>query len=221
VCKDGTCCTPTTCAAQNQTCGTLPDNCGTTLTCTGCTGCCSGESCVTVCPAGKSCSGGVCTDPVVTYECPGPLLAFLGAGQPATTRFAQTFTAAQSGSLLQIQLQVVKNADSTGDYVVDLLAASGGGPTNTVLATATISNASVPVGASTLTASFSGPPLVAGTRYAAAISRPGGNQLGPGNRPGSPCPGSAFSQTPTGTGAFEEFTVQGGIDLIATVTVLP
>jgi hypothetical protein len=33
----GTCCIPTTCAAQGASCGTIPDGCGGTLDCGGCT----------------------------------------------------------------------------------------------------------------------------------------------------------------------------------------
>lgn len=43
----GSCCTPTTCAAQNRSCGTLSDGCGTTLNCG-------------TCDPGDTCSGGQC-----------------------------------------------------------------------------------------------------------------------------------------------------------------
>jgi hypothetical protein len=65
--------------------------------------------------------------------------------------------------LYQIQFEITKRAGTTGDFVVELLAVAGGVPTNTVLAAVTIPDASVPNGDSTLTATFSGPPLVAGT----------------------------------------------------------
>src|SRR5262249_1767455 len=92
-------------------------------------------------------------------------------------RFAQTFTAERSGSLRQIQFSVNKRPGSTGDYVVQLLKVVGGKPSNSpidVLATVTVPDAQVATSTdAALTATFSGPALVAGTDYAAAFSRPG------------------------------------------------
>lgn len=158
--------------------------------------------------------------PVLAYKCPGPSAITEEAIGP-DYRFAQTFTAAQSGSLLQIQFEVIKDVGSSGDWVVHLLAVGADGkPTNTALASVTIPNASVPDGPSPLTASFSGPPLVAGTPYAAAISRPGSSGFLVKTRSGNACAGSAFQQQPAGSGPFNELTSAGGVDFLTAVTVL-
>jgi hypothetical protein len=133
-----------------------------------------------------------------TYQCSGPknsLVSFNG-----DVRFAQTFTAERSGSLRQIQFNVDKKPGTTGDYVVQLLRVIAGKPSHSpvdVLATVTIPNAAVTVGSeATVTASFAGPALLAGTEYAAAFSRPGA-ALGEAtvntiNVGGSSCGGKLF-----------------------------
>jgi hypothetical protein len=152
--------------------------------------------------------------PVLIYQCrvsdPGIAMNF------SNTRFAQVFTAAQSGSLMQIQFDVIKDAGSMGDYVVQLLAVGADGkPNNTVLAHAIVPNASVPDGPTTLTASFAGPPLVAGLAYASAINRSGAD-FDAAAITGTRCVEQAFSQSPIETGAFSTF----GSDFITSVTVL-
>jgi hypothetical protein len=154
-------------------------------------------------------------EPVLTYQCPAPKEGSFGA-LGGDSRFAQTFTAAQSGSLRLIQIEIDKAVASTGDYEVQLLAVDSGKPTNSVLAAATIANASVPEGISTQTATFSGPPLLAGAQYAAAISRPGGSELRVDRRSGDDCGGEFFAQNPIGTGAFNV----DPNDMISSVTVL-
>ena len=181
---------------------------------------CQAKANGTPCSAG-TCQGRRCTSPpptpvsVSTYQCPGPVEAITSG---SNGRFAQTFTAAQSGSLQQIQFEIQKGIDSTGDYLVELLDFDADGPTNTVLAQATISGASVADGNTTLTATFSGPPLTAGTEYAAAFSRLGGSQLVARTRTGNDCTGSALIQFPKGSGAFT--AVGDGIDIVSTVIVL-
>jgi hypothetical protein len=158
--------------------------------------------------------------PVLLYQCSGPKDSTIVTGSPATARFSQTFLARQSGSLLQIQFEVQKDAASTGDYLVELLAVAVANdePTNTVLAQAIVLNTVVPVGFTVLvTATFAGPPLVAGTQYAAAISRPGGSQLAVSNRNGNACGGIRFSQSPSGQGVFIGNLLG---DFVSAVTVL-
>ena len=158
--------------------------------------------------------------PVLTYQCPGPNEDEFIPEFPDNTRVAQSFTAAQSGSLHQIQFEIDHFAGSTGDYVVDLLDFSAEGvPTNTVLATATIPNASVPEGTAVLlTATFSGPRLTAGTEYAAALSRPGATDFQLRIRVGgSDCTGRACSQRPTGINPFGALS---DVDLVVSVSVL-
>jgi hypothetical protein len=177
---------------------------------------------------GTPCSAGTCQDrrctnsppppsrvSVLAYQCPGPVETLSSGG---TGRFAQPFTAAQSGTLQQIQFEIQKAIGSTGDFLVELLDFDADGPTNTALASATISGASVPDGNTTLTATFSGPPLTAGTEYAAAFSRLGGSSATALGRAGNDCTGKALHQFPNGSG---EFTAVGdGIDIITTVIVL-
>jgi hypothetical protein len=158
------------------------------------------------------------TSSVLLYQCPGPVTGTFT--NFSDTRFAQVFTAARSGSLHQIQFDVIKDAGSAGDYVVQLLAVGADGkPNNTVLAHAIVPNDAVPDGATTLTASFSGPPLVAGQAYASAISRPPGSEIDLPATPGDNCAGTGFLQSPIETGAFVPMGVEAA-DLITSVTVL-
>jgi hypothetical protein len=94
-------------------------------------------------------------------------------------RCAETFVAATSGKLSRVQFEVGKAANSSGDYLVRLLAVNANGaPTNKVLAKARIPDASVPVGnAVTVVAHFKKRKTVtlkAGKRYAVSIRRSGG-----------------------------------------------
>jgi hypothetical protein len=150
--------------------------------------------------------------PVLIYQCPRP-----GSGTASNfpnARWATVFTAAQSGSLLQIQFDVIKVAGSSGDYAVQLLAVGADGkPNDTVLAHAIIPDASVPEGPATLTANFSGPPLVAGLAYASAVSRA---RLDGPIHTGAACAGQSFTESPRETGAFSPL----GDDFITSVTVL-
>jgi hypothetical protein len=75
-CSNGTCvqtCTPTTCEAHGQTCGTLPDGCGDTLNCGGCDAgfACQAGQCVDVddCASNPCQNGGACDDGVNSYTC--------------------------------------------------------------------------------------------------------------------------------------------------------
>ena len=55
-------CTPTTCAAEGKTCGSIADGCGTTLDCGACTGTetCGGGGTANVCGCTRQCSGNIC-----------------------------------------------------------------------------------------------------------------------------------------------------------------
>jgi hypothetical protein len=137
------------------------------------------------------------TGPVLTYRCPRPKTDSL-FGDDAN-RFAQTFTAERSGSLRQIQFSVNKKPATTGDYLVQLLKVVGGKPSHSpsdVLAALTVPDATVPTSSdATLTATFAGPALVAGTEYAAAFSRPASTSAGANYRKsdGSACGGDWFN----------------------------
>jgi hypothetical protein len=156
--------------------------------------------------------------PVLTYQCPGP--EQLVVQSTTTARCAQTFMATRSGALAQIQFAVLNAAGSSGDYLVELLTVANDVPTNFVLAGVSISNPAGPAGPATMTASFAGgPPLVAGTLYAAAISRPGGiGFLALDARTNGACSGRGFRQAVSGSGDFAELT--GPVEFITAVTVL-
>lgn len=60
---DGACCAPTTCAAADKNCGSIPDGCGGTLTCGDCASeqcltCGANHTCVSTCTAPETCGGG-------------------------------------------------------------------------------------------------------------------------------------------------------------------
>jgi hypothetical protein len=111
------------------------------------------------------------------FACPAP-----PEGEGAGTRIGQVFTATRSGTLRQIRVGIVKPPGTTGDYVVQLLAASGSpaipDPSALgVLAAVVIPDASVSDGLTTLVANFAGTELVQGTDYAVVVGRRGGNAL--------------------------------------------
>src|SRR5215208_2963864 len=97
---------------------------------------------------------------------------------PNGGRFAETLVATTSGKLSRIQLEVIKHPNTSGDFLVRLLAVnSNGTPTNKVLAKATIRDGDVQAGSViTVSAHFKKRKTVslkAGKRYAVAVSRPG------------------------------------------------
>ena len=168
------------------------------------------------CPSGPT--GPTPPEAVLTYQCSGPGLSDPG---PDSTRVAQTFTAERSGSLRQIQFSVNKLPATTGDYLVQLLRVSGGKPSLSpadVLAALTVPDAAVATSSdATLTATFAGPDLVAGTEYAAALSRPGSGAVGVGpivTLGGSTCSGKLF--VAVGAGEFNEAL---NLDLLVSVLV--
>jgi hypothetical protein len=152
-------------------------------------------------------------------SCPGPSDTFTFV--TGTWRFAQTFTAQNTGRLTQAQLGEITKAGSAGDYVVSLNAVDGAAtPTNTVLASTTIPDASVPPGVSTITADFASPAeVVAGQIYAVVITRPGSDSLRIGVRSGDPCSGAYF-QAPDQTTVFST-PCGGSCDLIFATFVEP
>ena len=104
------------------------------------------------------------------------------ASGPGSGRLAETFVASTGGKLSRVQLDVYKPANTTGDYLVHLLAVDAKGkPINKTLAKAKIFDADVAVGTSdTVNAHFRKRKTVtlkAGKRYAVAVSRPGPNGI--------------------------------------------
>lgn len=111
----------------------------------------------------------------LAYRCPAP-----PEGQGVGTRIGQVYTATRSGTLRQIRVGIDKPAGTHGDYVVQLLAASGSPavPDDSalgVLAAVVVPEASVSNGLTTLVANFAGTELVRGTAYAVVVGRRGGS----------------------------------------------
>jgi len=111
------------------------------------------------------------------FACPGP-----ADGGGTGTRIGQVFAATRSGMLRQIRMGIVKPPGTHGDYIVQLLAASGSPASpdtspQAVLAAVVIADAAVSVGATTLVANFAGTKLVQGTDYAVVVARRGTNAL--------------------------------------------
>jgi len=102
----------------------------------------------------------------------------------------QGFTPQLSGPLSRTEIDIHKVAP-TADYVVEVRTLDGLGiPTDTVLATATVARASVPVGDSLLSASFPNPATVAaGQEYALVVYFGGDDAGGVGYRTDDPCSG--------------------------------
>jgi hypothetical protein len=101
---------------------------------------------------------------------------------PGNGRLAETFVASTTGKLSRVQLDLCKLANTTGDYLVHLLAVdTNGKPTNKALAKAKIFDSDVVVGYSvTVSAQFrpgNTVTLKAGKRYAVCVSRPGPNGI--------------------------------------------
>jgi len=136
------------------------------------------------------------TTPVTKADamCSGPSGITIG-GSDGDHRLAQTFTALASGPLVRAELPTIKLAGSGGAYILRLSPVDGAGvPTNTVLASASIPNVSVPDGIATLTFTFADPAsVVAGAQYALVLTRPGSNQIAWSGHVDGTCSGSKFS----------------------------
>jgi hypothetical protein len=142
---------------------------------------------------------------VLDANCPGPQTGSVSGSAPNGRR-AQTFIAVHTGTVARAQIVINKTATG-GDFQVQILASNGlGPPLNGVLGSATIPDASVPLGLSTVDATFSTPPgVVAGQGYAIVLTRPGGNIWSFGERGENPCEGREFaSSTQTGSWAADD-----------------
>lgn len=130
---------------------------------------------------------------IADASCPGPPTDSLT--QNPETVWAQTFTALNTGELTRAQASVLKDAGTTGDYVLSIHTVDGSGvPTDTVLATTTIDDAPLPEETlTTIEGVFATPAdVVAGEQYALAVSRPGGGPWQVGTRAGDLCPGTLY-----------------------------
>jgi hypothetical protein len=125
-------------------------------------------------------------------SCPGP--ADMAETNTGTARFAQTFTAQNTGALTSAQVGVDKTG-TAGDWIVQILGVDGTGtPTNTVLASTSVSDATVASGFTTIPTSFPMPATVsAGQQYAVEFSRPTSDTTGVLERGSNACPGAIFA----------------------------
>jgi hypothetical protein len=130
---------------------------------------------------------------VLDAGCPGPRTGSHSSTTP-DGRDAQTFTAIHTGTVTRAQIEINKLSSST-DFHLQILATNASGvPVDGVLGSATIPDASVPLGVTTLDGTFSSPaPVVAGQTYALVVTRPGGNNYPISERGGDACPGQEFT----------------------------
>src|SRR5947207_1063303 len=78
-------------------------------------------------------------------SCQAPIMGSHTTPFPSTARFGETFTAGHTGQLTRAVMSVLKGSGSSGDYQLDIRPVDGSGaPTETVLASTTIPNTSVP-----------------------------------------------------------------------------
>jgi hypothetical protein len=126
-------------------------------------------------------------------NCPGPREFSFASMQGGNARFAQTFTSGFTGGITTAQVEITKQG-TPGDYQLQINEADGAGaPTNTVLASTTIPDSSVPAGDGLITGTFADPAeVVAGAQYAIIVTRPGSSGLRIGTRDGDDCPGRLF-----------------------------
>ena len=131
--------------------------------------------------------------------CPGPPGDGVTNTQPGPIRQAETFTSSFTGTLTRAEVAITKSVGSSGDYLLQVNGVDPTGtPTNDVLATATVDNATVPDGPSTLAAVFPpGSALEGGVAYAFVISRPAASLYTLRMRTGNPCPSNGFFSSPS------------------------
>jgi hypothetical protein len=139
------------------------------------------------------------------------------AGMSADQLRAQTFTALHTGTVTRAEMPIDKLSDGANFQFQVLNTDLAGTPVDQVLGSATIADAAVPNGVSTLAGTFQSPaPVVAGHQYALTIARPGDTNYGVPLILGDPCPGVQFSRTST-----IPWTPGPGIELIFALTVEP
>jgi hypothetical protein len=129
---------------------------------------------------------------VVEASCPGPENSLVELSGDA--REAQVFRTTHTGTVVGASI-VIDKESSGGDFQVQILSAglTTQLPINTVLGSATISDATVPIGTSTQTVSLNAR-VLRNRNYALVVTRPGGGLANLGERDNNPCPGrEAFS----------------------------
>jgi hypothetical protein len=128
-------------------------------------------------------------------NCPGPAPPGSGIVTSGNYRYAQTFAAQRTGDLVRGELEVNRLGGS-GDWVMQVVATDDyAAPVNTVLASTTIADATVPAGDSRIAGLFAPPASVsAGHQYALLLTRPG-SSWAVLSRNDNPCPGTYFFST--------------------------
>ena len=123
-------------------------------------------------------------------NCPGP--PNTATDPDVGDRDVQTFTAQRTGSLVRGETEISKPGGAA-DWVMQIVTTDGSGtPTNNVLASTTIANASVPDGDSRIVGLFGSPAsVVAGQQLGLLITRPGESYT-LRDRSDDPCPGREF-----------------------------
>jgi hypothetical protein len=131
-------------------------------------------------------------------SCPGPSDMDLHVGP--NQRESQTFTALRTGWVIRAQTEIL-NFGSGGDFTMQILDTDAAGvPVDGVLGAATVPDAAVPSGPSTLAATLTSPaPVVAGHTYALVVTRPSFFDIE--DRGGNPCPGGEY-ESPDQTSPF-------------------
>ena len=129
-------------------------------------------------------------------NCPGP--PNTAVDPDPGDRDVQTFTAQRTGSLLRGETEISK-LGGAADWVMQIVTTDGSGtPTNNVLASTTIANASVPDGDSRIAGLFASPAsVVAGQQFGLLIARPGESYT-LRDRSDNPCPGQEFFSASSG-----------------------
>jgi hypothetical protein len=100
-----------------------------------------------------------------------------GGGGGTSLRLAQTFTTGITGDLDQVDIAIARSGgveDPAEPFVVEIRSVSGGEPTDTVLASASVPAGSVPLSDPAFVPVPIGPvPVSAGTQYAIVLARTG------------------------------------------------
>jgi hypothetical protein len=148
-------------------------------------------------------------------NCPGP--PDDGTTNQANSRFAQTFTALHTGTVVRAQVALNKQA-TNGAFTVQILDTDPSGvPVNGVLGSGTVPGSSIPAGDTTLDATFSSPaPVTAGHLYALVVTRPESWSIT--DRHGNPCGGEEFY---TEGPAFQPNMTPSPYDFVYSVYVNP
>jgi hypothetical protein len=123
-------------------------------------------------------------------NCPGP--PNTSVDPDPGDRDVQTFTAQRTGSLVRGETEISK-LGGAADWVMQIVTTDGSGtPTNNVLASTTIANASVPDGDSRIVGLFAPPASVlAGQQLGLLLTRPGESYT-LRDRDDNPCAGQEF-----------------------------